>query len=64
MSAPTAEPQTQFHRGDVVRLKSGGPKMTVFGDSWGYKRNVECEWFNGNERCKDDFHVDVLEAAQ
>jgi uncharacterized protein YodC (DUF2158 family) len=34
----------QFMVGDVVRLKSGGPKMTVVeatGDGW-----VTCVWFN------------------
>jgi uncharacterized protein YodC (DUF2158 family) len=36
---------TEFQVGDVVRLKSGGPKMTV------KKRmgiGVDCEWFEGD----------------
>jgi uncharacterized protein YodC (DUF2158 family) len=36
---------TDFKVGDVVRLKSGGPKMTI-GASMKDDR-VECHWFGG-----------------
>lgn len=41
-----------FQLGDVVRLKSGGPAMTVHGDSYG---NVICVWFVGTERKSGEF---------
>jgi len=44
-----------FHPGDVVRLKSGGPEMTVvkgFRDGSGFPPGVgvavECQWFAGD----------------
>ncbi len=37
----------QFKTGSVVRLKSGGPAMTVVGvDSDG---RLVCKWFDGNK---------------
>ncbi len=37
-----------FKDGDVVQLKSGGPKMTV--DSWDEELGVyHCSWFAGDE---------------
>jgi uncharacterized protein YodC (DUF2158 family) len=46
-----------FKEGDVVTLKSGGPKMTVFKiDSV----DVWCEWFDGNEHKRDYFTNSVL----
>lgn len=34
-----------FKIGDVVALKSGGPKMTVAKDPTGDPQTVECAWF-------------------
>lgn len=51
---------SQFKTGDVVRLKSGGPKMTVKeeGDSI-----VSCQWFDRNGKTHTDkFQVVMLEA--
>lgn len=56
----------QFASGDIVRLKSGGPAMTVgrgFEDSVEKKRMVYCQWWddkkqNFNEKA---FYEDVLE---
>jgi uncharacterized protein YodC (DUF2158 family) len=49
----------EFKPGDVVELKSGGPKMTVakigpvaMGSS---KLEVWCEWFDGSKKTKDHF---------
>lgn len=38
-----------INEGDLVRLKSGGPQMTVT-KSFGYGRDVLCTWFEGSER--------------
>lgn len=35
----------QLREGDVVRLKSGGPPMTIVGYEDG---NVKCKWFDEN----------------
>ena len=42
--------------GDIVRLKSGGPDMTVVGT--GVK---VCEWFTGTTLCQVAFPSDILE---
>ena len=51
--------------GDVVRLKSGGPLMTVETLSdyapTGPKNGVRCIWFDGKVKTVDVFSVDVLE---
>lgn len=51
--------------GDVVVLKSGGPKMTVdfvFNvEKPGNPRWVCCTWFEGGTRQSGDFSIRVLE---
>jgi uncharacterized protein YodC (DUF2158 family) len=52
---------TSFKVGDLVRLKSGGPTMTVddtdkFGD-------IECVWFAGKKLERDRFAPGTLELA-
>ncbi|WP_017932283.1 YodC family protein [Robiginitomaculum antarcticum] len=42
---------TQFEIGQIVRLKSGGPKMTIKGadeDAWA------CQWFDRNGKIHND----------
>ena len=48
---------TEFKPGDVVMLKSGGPKMTVdqIGDSASNREMVWCDWFEGNKKFNDSF---------
>ena len=45
-----------FDVGDVVRLKSGGPKMTIVreiaADRHRPEPNYTCEWFAKNETAK------------
>ena len=55
----------QFKAGDVVQLKSGGPKMTVTqaGDRLG-KPTVWCAWFDGPTKHQDTFPPDSLEMAE
>jgi uncharacterized protein YodC (DUF2158 family) len=54
----------EFKKGDTVRLKSGGPVMTV-GDKHGDA--LQCHWFNqtGSEYTSkyDNFAPDMLRAA-
>ena len=46
--------------GDVVQLKSGGPKMTVTG----YQQDhVVCKWFAGTDSKSGIFAQDSLEPA-
>jgi uncharacterized protein YodC (DUF2158 family) len=49
-----------FRIGDVVELKSGGPKMTVdriLGDSG---QRLTCVWFIGTQRNEGQFSLDSL----
>ena len=49
---------TQFQVGDVVRLKSGGPDMTVKG-LMGV--GADCVWFRGSNRLEGSwFESDLL----
>ena len=49
-----------FSIGDSVRLKSGGPLMTVeFVDSDG--QSVHCAWFDGKEKIVGTFPTAAVE---
>jgi uncharacterized protein YodC (DUF2158 family) len=52
----------QFKAGDVIRLKSGGPKMTVtsVADEWGAPM-VYCVWFVGTKEQSGKFPPATLE---
>lgn len=54
----------QFKAGDVVKFKSGGPKMTVtqVGDRMGTPV-VWCSWFDGTKKLDGDFPPATLEIA-
>lgn len=43
--------------GDLVRLKSGGPVMTV---SYIGTSHIECTWFRGEDCLKENFPHDIL----
>lgn len=48
MSNKNEEPKIE--EGDIVMLKSGGPKMTVTGEAEGdFLDKVECQWFDGGK---------------
>lgn len=56
----------KFKPGATVRLKSGGPLMTVHGYS-GIAPGVPtstviCKWFDGNKPMTENFHEDSLDA--
>jgi uncharacterized protein YodC (DUF2158 family) len=46
-----------FNPGDVVRLKSGGPRMVVaeFLSNYGGSAKVYCKWFDINNRIQFDY---------
>jgi len=46
-----------FQEGDLVQLKSGGPRMTVEGYEDGL---VVCVWFEGNNRKSNVFKEATL----
>jgi uncharacterized protein YodC (DUF2158 family) len=49
----------KFEVGDVVRLKSGGPLMTV--QQATYADNIVCTWFGeNNKRMSEGFHPRTL----
>jgi uncharacterized protein YodC (DUF2158 family) len=51
-----------FEIGDVVQLRSGGPKMTIH--SLASDGDVACQWFEGNEVHEGDFSNKVLRKAE
>lgn len=58
----------EFKKGDTVRLKSGGPLMTVsdLGDygPLGPENGVKCTWFEGNTRHTEVFDREVLQPSE
>jgi len=51
--------QTEMAAGDVVRLNSGGPKMTLLSDQHGEK--ARCQWFDRNGKMHTaEFEVQAL----
>jgi uncharacterized protein YodC (DUF2158 family) len=59
------EVKMAFNSGDVVRLKSGSPAMTVekVGQING-KDAVFCTWFENNKQQRGHFSPAALEAGQ
>ncbi len=57
--------QSTFAVGEVVELKSGGPKMTVtsVGTPFGVP-TVGCMWFEGIKKMQGDFPPGALQAAR
>ena len=51
----------QFKVGDVVQLKSGGPKMTV--NTVLSLERVKCTWFEGSKQVEGVFGQDALQKA-
>lgn len=53
MNTDTPKPEP----GDVVKLKSGGPKMTVQSAT---KAKATCVWFDGHRNNTGDFPISCL----
>ena len=51
----------QFKTGDVVQLKSGGPRMSV--DRIDAEKMVHCSWFDQTDRKTGVFHPETLKAS-
>ncbi len=49
-----------IEEGDVVKLKSGGPKMTVQGSHQYDKDSAVCAWFDGTEQKSETFRKGSL----
>lgn len=49
----------EFKTGDVVQLKSGGPKMTV-NDPFTHSEIVLCQWFSGSKLESGIFDPETL----
>jgi len=56
----------KFKTGDVVRLKSGGPDMTVkeMGNQTFNLGQYVCQWFGGKKLEQGHFMPDSLELAK
>jgi uncharacterized protein YodC (DUF2158 family) len=53
-----------FEVGQVVRLKSGGPRMTITGiERYGNipRDQAKCVWFEGSNKKEDVFELPALE---
>jgi uncharacterized protein YodC (DUF2158 family) len=47
--------------GDIVRLKSGGPEMTIeYIGKFVVKDGAKCVWFDGKKRYEDIFPLPTL----
>jgi uncharacterized protein YodC (DUF2158 family) len=53
---------TKFKIGETVRLKSGGPLMTVTGVAKDERTLVWVAWFEDKKAIKDSFDEGALEA--
>jgi uncharacterized protein YodC (DUF2158 family) len=53
-----------FQAGNVVQLKSGGPRMTITGlGTAGGKESAWCAWFEGTENRSAVFPIEAIELA-
>lgn len=53
----------EFKVGDIVKLKSGGPDMTV--EEWSaYYGSYECQWFAGKKLDTGRFKFESLELVK
>ncbi|WBU53502.1 YodC family protein [Paracoccus sp. SCSIO 75233] len=55
--------QNELKPGDLVRLNSGGPLMTV-GQAGGQPSEWRCYWFDKTDRKQADFPEVALERAE
>ncbi len=55
--------KASFAVGDIVKLKSGGPEMTVRVVPTDISRNYACQWFAGKKLEQGNFPGDSLESV-
>jgi uncharacterized protein YodC (DUF2158 family) len=62
LMSPKFRNAREFRPGDVVQLRSGGPRMTVEGlaDCIGEAASIECQWFAGAKLCYGCFAAESL----
>lgn len=51
----------QFVIGNIVKLKSGGPDMTIYSLE---RAHLSCQWFAGKKLERGVFHVDTIEPVK
>ena len=50
-----------FKVGDLAKLKSGGPTMTVSGvDNFGIRTIIRCTWFADSKKEQGEFPLEAL----
>jgi uncharacterized protein YodC (DUF2158 family) len=57
----------QFNVGDQVKLKSGGPIMTIADNvsrKFGLMEGLKCQWFAGKKLEEGHFPIDSLVIAE
>ncbi|MFO1187534.1 MAG: DUF2158 domain-containing protein [Alphaproteobacteria bacterium] len=62
MSADSPKPKFP-ELGEIVRLKSGGPPMTVTG-SYPEEGSIWCRWFWRGRVFKEEFALEYIEPAE
>lgn len=55
--------KASFAVGDIVKLKSGGPEMTVRMVPTDISRSYTCQWFAGKKLEQGNFPGDSLESV-
>lgn len=50
----------EFKAGMIVKLKSGGPEMTVVEINPRFKASIICQWFSENKLERGMFHPESL----
>ncbi|WP_081499456.1 MULTISPECIES: YodC family protein [unclassified Pseudomonas] len=50
-----------FAIGTIVKLKSGGPDMTVYSID---RSHLNCQWFAGKKLERGAFHVETIELVK
>lgn len=65
-NSPEPARKATLNIGDIVMLKSGGPKMTVVavggeGDNGCDPGNLRCEWFTDSKTQSEDFPINALQ---
>ncbi len=56
--------ETIFAVGDLVKLKSGGPEMTVRAIPTDFSKHYICQWFAGKKLEQGSFPNDSLESIK